>query len=677
MTSVRTLEIRVNQTGNAKNAIGMLSKGLGGLATVAAVGVAVGLAAATAAIVTLGAKSATVAADFEEQMNILEVAARQSETSLEDLSEAAIQVGADTDIVGVSASQAAEAMTNFYKAGFTTGEIFSDLDGYLAGNVELTGALRAAVDLAAASELSLAESSDIVAIAMATFGMNTAEAGAIADSFVASADASVASVPELADALANVGPTAAAFGWSLDTLNVALALLSERGIRGSEAGTALKSMMTNIMRPTDKVSQSLRDLNVELYTSDGVMKDLPVIMAELEAGMVGMTDEQKNLHIQILAGTFGMKAMQTLLAEGTTGWNEMTTAVSEGATAQETADARTRGYNAAIEQMQGSIESLMIRAGTPLIENFLTPAIKLFTEWLPTLEKVGGEVIPIMEDSLQRIIQALGGTNEEIDWADTFLQGLTITLGAAITAVEFMADTTESLATWIETASVTVRAFNEDTIKPFIQTVKDWVAEFKEQAIPVMERLNVLVDEVLKPALDSFKESWEKIQEVFGGASEKGEETGKVISDIDIILGAFEATVSLAIFTIAAIAGTVESVATALYNMKRALSDVAEGWEEMKRKAREAIDAIPPWLIPGSPTPFEMGLRGIGSALGNVNLAGGSGGGSPGLGGAGAAAIVTVNFHYSPAISLADRFEAEEKLAPMIASAIRQQTGVA
>ena len=424
MTSVRKLEIRIDQTGNAGRAIGLLAGKLGLVGAVAG-GIAIGgLALATGAVIKLGAESAKVAGDFEEQMNILEVAAARSDTSFEDLSEAAIKVGGDIDLVGINASESADAMTNFYKAGLTTSEIFSDLDGYLAGNVELTGALRSAIDLASASELELAQSSEVVAIAMATFGMDASQTTQIVDSFVAAADASVASVPELADALVTVGPTAAAFGWDLETVNTALAIMSERGIRGSEAGTALKSMMTNLQRPTKAVVATLDELNVNLFTSEGVMKDLPIILAELEASMVGLTEEQKLANVQTLAGTYGMRAMHTLLAEGQVGWDEMTLSIAAGATASETAAARTKGHNAAIEQMQGSIESLMIRAGTPLIENFLTPAINLFTEWLPTLERTGRDALPIINDALTRMAQAFGSSNEEVDWADFLLKGL-------------------------------------------------------------------------------------------------------------------------------------------------------------------------------------------------------------------------------------------------------------
>jgi hypothetical protein len=94
----------------------------------------------------------------------------------------------------------------------------------------------------------------------------------------------------------------------------------------------------------------------------------------------------------------------------------------------------------------------------------------------------------------------------------------------------------------------------------------------------------------------------------------------------------------------------------------------------MKRAARDAINAIPRWLRPGSPTPFEVGLRGIGDALSDIDLGamGASVVGAPALARAGGGGGITVNLTYSPAISLADRYEAEEKLAPYIANQLRK-----
>jgi TP901 family phage tail tape measure protein len=370
-------------------------RGFGGLQRAVGVGM---VAAAGLAVVGVGAlavglaKSVTAAADFESQINILTVAARSSGTTMEDLSKAALQVGADSQLVGISASEAADAMTNFYKAGLTTNEIFADMQGYLAGTVPLTGALRSAIDLAAASELDLAAASDVVAIAMATFGLEAADAARIADVLVGAADASLASVGGLAEALKNVGPIAATMGISLEDTSTALAILSTRGIQGAEAGTAMRSMLLNLQRPTKAVTTALDELGVSLYSTDGTMRALPDVIGQLEGALSGLTEEQRNQYAVTLAGSYGLNAFNVLVGEGTGGWNEMSTAVANAATAQETAAARTKGFNAAIEQLKGALETLLITVGTPLIQEFLTPAAQKMGDVITQLTKMAPSV---------------------------------------------------------------------------------------------------------------------------------------------------------------------------------------------------------------------------------------------------------------------------------------------
>ena len=340
----------------------------------------------TLPIVALGTKIASVAGSFESQMNVLSIAARSSGTAMNELQEAAVAVGGDTRLVGINAAEAAGAMTDFYKAGLTTTEIFGDLNSYLEEGTQLSGALRAAVDLQAASELDLAAASDVVSIAMATFGLGAEDAVDISDSFVRAADASVASVGELADAMSNIGPTAAAFGYTLEDTNTALAILSGSGIKGAEAGTALKSMMVNLMRPTDEVTQALDNLNVSLYDQNRELKDMPTLIGELGGALAGLTQKQRLEYIQTLAGTYGMKAMNTLLAAGVIGWEDMETAIASAAGVQESAAARTEGLGAAWETLKGVVETFMITAGMPLIQNFLTPLIK--DHLIPLVEKL-------------------------------------------------------------------------------------------------------------------------------------------------------------------------------------------------------------------------------------------------------------------------------------------------
>ena len=357
--------------------------GIGGAAKKAMGGVGallgpMGIAGAVAGAGALVGKSISQAAAFEAAINTLRVAVGDTGPDIKDLSKVALQMGADTQLVGIDAMQSAEAMENFAKAGLSAADMFGGANGlndYLKEGTNLSGAMRAAVDLAAASELDMAAASDVISIAMATFGIEAEDAIKITDNFVKAADASVTSVPELAAALANVGPTFAAFGWGLDDVNNALALLSQRGISGAEAGTALKSMMTNMMSGSKKVTSSLGALNVELYDQAGNMRELPDILGQLEAGLAGVSEEERNMRIQTIAGTYGMKAMNTLLAGGVAGWTAMEGATAKASSAQEVAQARTEGFGGAMEALEGSIQTLMIRAGTPLIKHVLTPMV--------------------------------------------------------------------------------------------------------------------------------------------------------------------------------------------------------------------------------------------------------------------------------------------------------------
>ena len=366
---------------NGLKSVGRTMQQVGGVMT----------AAVTLPLVMVAKTALETATEFESSMNIMEVAARSSGTGIDSLHDAAIKIGADTELVGVSASGAAEAMTNFYKAGLTTEDMFGDLNGYLEEGASLSGALRAAIDLAAASELDMGIASELVAVGMATWGYGAEDAILIANSFVQTADASIASVSDLAASMENIGPVAAGFGFSMGEVNTALGLLSERGIVGAEAGTAVKSMMNNMMRQTPAVTGALDELGISLYDNNGEMYDLTNIMGQFDGALGNsaiaageLTEEQRNNYIQTIAGTYGMKAMIPLLSEGMEGWNGMSGAIDAAATVQEVAAARTQGMGGAMEQFEGAMETLLITLGEEFLPD-LTKLVKVVTDFISSL----------------------------------------------------------------------------------------------------------------------------------------------------------------------------------------------------------------------------------------------------------------------------------------------------
>ena len=413
------INIIVEGRDQASGALNSVHASLGRIAEFAIGGLLVeGLRRIGHAIAGVASETMHLGASFQDQMAVLTFAAAGAGESMETLHDAALAVGGDVSLLGVSASGAAESMTGLFKAGLTSTEIFGDLQGYLAGTVDLGGALRASIDLAAATELDMVRASDLAAIALATFGseLETEEerAGFVnvaLNNFVQAADASVAEVSGLADALRNVGPTAAAFGFGIEDVNNALAILSTRGIVGSESGTALKSMLTNMLRPMKAVKEALSDLNISLYDEAGMMLSLPEMIGQFQGALGGLTDEQRNQYVQTIAGTYGMKAMQTLLAEGVEGWDAMAAATAQAAGMQVQAAAKATTFNGRMEALNGALETVKIG----IAEAFLPAATQLVNWFIGMVDEHGPALQRMFEGLVSGITALLSGDVSLVD----------------------------------------------------------------------------------------------------------------------------------------------------------------------------------------------------------------------------------------------------------------------
>jgi len=340
------LDRDIDSTGRSMEKTGGIAGGafavaLGNIAAKAAMVLVDALFKAGEAVVDFGLDSLQMAADFQGQMAILEIAASSTGLSFDQLHDAALQVGGDTKLIGVNAVDSADAMTGLFKAGLSNVEVFGDLQGYMAGTAELGGALRASIDLAAASELDMVQASDLASIALSSFGSEleteTERADFINDAMnnmVQAADASVAEVSGLAEALKMVGPTAGAAGISIEDTNNALALLSTRGIQGSMAGTALDGMLRSLRDVTPQAADTLGELGIEIFDTEGNMYSLVDIIGQFEGALGDSTEAARAAALGAIFTAQGQRSMNTLLGEGVAGWDEMAAATAEAATIQ-------------------------------------------------------------------------------------------------------------------------------------------------------------------------------------------------------------------------------------------------------------------------------------------------------------------------------------------------------
>jgi TP901 family phage tail tape measure protein len=479
------------------------------------------------ALVGLGTESVGMAADFQSQVIGLQAAgarsARELGLPLEALGDIAMDVGDDTRLMGVSAVGAADAMTKLLRNGLDLTTVMGDVNGYMNDGAELGGALRASIDTAAATELDMVQASELAVISLNLFGREL-ETGAekaefveaAMNNYVQTAGAGVVTVSDLQAAMTNIGPVAADYGFQLEDVNVALGILADRGIRGSQAGTALRSMFTNLGRPTKAVTEALDQYGISLYDSEEQMYSLVEIMGQLEIATNSMTQEQRNQFIQTVAGTYGMRAMTSLLSEGVDGYYEYAAAVGQSQTIQERAAAQSESYSARMEALSGNIETLKIRIGTALLP-ILSEMIGVFSiivdRYGPVLvrlfEEIGEAVQPFSK-YLREALDSGEPFNEFLADIPTWAQpaaaklgeviGFAGELGRAISDFFWMIDANIDPLAALRIALIT--AFGPeaggvvDRFTETLQRVREWIGRVREKIEEIAEKVRPVIDDI-------------------------------------------------------------------------------------------------------------------------------------------------------------------------------------
>lgn len=331
-------------------AIGALRE-VGALATQA-------LAEAGRAMAGFVAGSISTAGDFEQTLNVLGATSGATAEDLSRVAERAKELGADLTLPATSATDAANVMLELSKAGFSVQESMD--------------AAKGALQLATAAQTDAATAAGIVSGAINAFNLEATEAVRIADLLAAGANASSASMTDLGQGLQQAGFAFAAAGLPVEDLVTSLAALTNVGLTGSDAGTALKNALMRLMDPTAQAASLMRDLGFSAYDANGQMKPLPVLISDLNASLAGMTDEERNAALGTIFLSDGMKAMIPLLELGEDGFYKLKDAVTEEGAAADVAAAQTQGWNGAIASVQSQLETLQLTIGQALLP-LLTP----------------------------------------------------------------------------------------------------------------------------------------------------------------------------------------------------------------------------------------------------------------------------------------------------------------
>ncbi|WP_217077738.1 phage tail tape measure protein [Clostridium baratii] len=306
-------------------------------------------------LVAVGTIAAKTGMDFEAEMSRVKAISGATGDQFKMLEDQALSLGQST---AFSASEVAEGMENLASAGFSTNEIMEAMPGLL--------------DLAASSGEDLATSSEIAASTLRGFGLEASKTGHVADVLAKNAAATNAAVADTGEAMKYIAPNARAAGLSLEEVTAAIGELANAGIKGSQAGTTLRSALVRLAKPSDPAATAMERIGFTAFDSSGKMKSLATIMGELNEKTKNLTDEQKQNTIATIFGTEALSGMTVLMQGGKEGLTDLTEQFKncDGA-AKEMAETMQDNTKATIEQAGGALETASIK-----MLNIVAPAIK-------------------------------------------------------------------------------------------------------------------------------------------------------------------------------------------------------------------------------------------------------------------------------------------------------------
>lgn len=544
----------------------------------------------TTPIVSLGAAAATVGTKFESAMSRVQAISGATGSELEALTDQAMDLGSST---AFSASEVASGMENLASAGFTVEEIMGAMPGLL--------------DLAASSGADLGTASEIAASAIRGFGLEADSAGHVADVFAEAAARTNAQTEDMGEAMKYVAPVANAMGQSLEETAAAIGIMSDAGIKGSQAGTALRGALSRLSKPTDAMTATMDRLGLSFFDAQGNMLPLNGIIKELEEGTAGLTQEQKNQAIVTLFGQNALSGMLALIDRGSDDLTALTESFenADGAAAEmaETMMDNTKG---SIEEMMGALETLAIN-----ISQILAPVIRDAAEWLSNLinkfnslsdgtQKIIIKLLGVAAATgpillvVGKVMKGISSLSNAFKAAKTAFTGIQAAAAAAGTSIGAIA---APILAIVAAIAVLVSAFkhlwetNEDFRNKVTEIWDEVKGAFEKLASGIVDKLNSLGFD-FKNITDAIKSVWDGfckfLAPVFEGVF-------KQISNIfNLIVDQILTTLD---FWIAVFKGDWEGVWEAVKNtFKNAWNLIVETFKNISNTLKGLFDAVLGWF---------------------------------------------------------------------------------
>lgn len=486
----------------------------------------------TLPLLGVGTAAVKVASSFDSAMSEVKAISGATGTQFTQLRDKAIEMGAKTKF---SATESAEAFKYMAMAGWDTKDMLNSISGVM--------------NLAAASGEDLGTVSDIVTDAMTAFGLaadgttkvlkngynvEVSNAEHFSDVLAEASSRSNTNVSLMGATFKYVAPIAGAMGYSIEDTAVAIGLMANAGVKGEQAGTALRSTITRLVKPTKESGTAMDALGISVTNSDGSMKSLDDVLRQVRSSMSGLTEDQKASYAAMLAGQEGMSGLLAIVNASDEDYQKLSESIQNctGAS-QEMADTMQDNLGGAVTLLKSALESAGITIGERL-----TPYIRELAEWITGLV----EKFNSLSDSQQDLIVKIGLIltaiapvmliGSKVFSLLSSVIGIITTVGSALSTVFAFGLNATALSAAGASTGVTMLAgaigFLASPITLVIAAITALVAAFviaykKSETFrnfinSLVEDLKTFFTETVPQAFEIFKE---KISEVFENAKQK------------------------------------------------------------------------------------------------------------------------------------------------------------
>ena len=333
----------------------------------------------TAPIVAMGTAAIKTTADFDASMSQVAAVSGATGKEFDALRDKAREMGAKTKF---SASEAADAMNYMAMAGWKTGDMLSGIEGIM--------------NLAAASGEDLATTSDIVTDALTAFGMSAQDSGHFADVLAAASSNANTNVSMLGESFKYAAPVAGALGISAEDTSVALGLMANAGIKATQSGTALRTGLTNLAKPTDQMQTYMDKYNIALVQNADGSINLRDTMVSLREKMGSLSETEQAAAASAIFGKNSMAGWLAIINASDSDFDKLTSAIDncDGA-AQTMAETMQDNLSGQITILKSALQELMIQIGDSL---------------MPTIRKI----VSSIQDFVLKLQQMDEGTRNTI-----------------------------------------------------------------------------------------------------------------------------------------------------------------------------------------------------------------------------------------------------------------------